>query len=104
MGIYETSKTGSSSSDKIMLNFVDKVNNHSDMNVRMVWMTKKLGKPIFPELNHIDYWIGVAEQAYIKDVITVNELKEVLLALQASGANTQYFKEIVQKLKKGEYT
>lgn len=94
--------------DRSMIAFEKKVNNHPDMNVKMIWLVDrsnkdKNGRAIYTRGdNDPDYWLGVAYGAYIKKVIDKSELTDVLLALQARGIKSSYFNEIIGKLGRGE--
>jgi hypothetical protein len=89
--------------DIIMLRFEKIVNNHKDMNVKMHWIGQEEKTQRTRETwNSADYWLGVAYGAYTKGVITNDLFKDVLLALQASGAKSTYFADIVQKVLRGE--
>jgi hypothetical protein len=94
--------------DRSMIAFEKKVNNHPDMNVKMVWHVDrnnkdKNGRQIVMRVdNDPNYWLGVAYGAYMKKVIDQSELTDVLLALQATGIKSSYFNEITGKLGRGE--
>jgi hypothetical protein len=89
--------------DSIMLQFEKIVNNHKDMNVKMHWITQDQKQIRTHNVwNAPDYWLGVAYGAYTKGVITNLLFKDVLLALQASGAKSGHFADIVQQVLRGE--
>jgi hypothetical protein len=89
--------------DQIMLRFEKIVNSHKDMHVKMHWITQEQKKARTREVwNMPDYWLGVAYAAYTKGVITNQLFKDVLLALQASGAKSTHFADIVQQVLRGE--
>lgn len=84
--------------ERIMTEFAQKVNNHSDMNVKMVWQlqTGRVTRDVLR--NDPDYWAGVAYGAYEKKVISHTEFTDILLALQASGAKSDYFKAMAKEV------
>lgn len=88
--------------DRVMTDFATKVNSHPDMNVRMLWQTRHNRVTRDMPKNDPDYWLGVVYAAYTKSVIDRNEFTDILLALQGAGAKSTYFKDIVQKLGRGE--
>ena len=91
--------------DHVMLNFEKLINNHPDMNVRLRWLTKdelSLQNNRSRKKNEPDYWLGIAYAAYTKGVLDADHFKDVLLSLQARGAKSTYFKDIVAKALKGE--
>lgn len=84
-----------SSLDKVMTKAAQTLNSHPDMNVRMRWIG---AKHRHHTANDADYWLGVCYSAYQKQVFSKDEMKEILLALKASGAKSDYFKKIVKEI------
>lgn len=97
---------GLSAIDRTMLEFERIVNNHPDMNVRMRWYTeierKQLGYNDPRRYNHPDFWLGVAYAAYQKQVITKEMFTDILLAMQALGAESDYFHELKRLAAEGK--
>jgi hypothetical protein len=89
--------------DRVMLEFERIVNNHADMNVRLRWYTE-LERKQHPDkqLNHPDFWLGVAWAAYQKQVITKDMFMDILLVMQALGAESKYFHQIKRLAAEGK--
>lgn len=92
--------------DRTMLEFERIVNNHPDMSVRLRWYTE-FERRQYPdkhphELNHPDFWLGVAWGAYQKQVITKEMFTDILLAMQALGAESDYFHELCRLAAEGK--
>ena len=94
---------GLSAIDRTMLEFERIVNNHPDMNVRVRWYTE-LERRQHPDkrLNHPDFWLGVAYAAYQKEVITKEMFTDILLAMKAMGANSDYFHDLCRLAAEGK--
>jgi hypothetical protein len=89
--------------DRTMLEFERIVNNHSDMDVRMRWYTE-FERQQYPgkHLNQPDFWLGVAWVAYRKQAITKEMFTDILLAMKAIGANSDYFHDLCRLAAEGK--
>lgn len=85
--------------DKTMIRFEYIVNTSPEMNnIRVRW-SKSIGSPhgSLRGTGQVDYWAGIAKSAYEKEVITIDQFKEILLALRGI-ADSAYLNKIIKQI------